>query len=48
MGGVGDVLVWVAWGECLRGWRATVGGVGSVQLGLHVIIIAIVIIEILT
>ena len=23
---VGDVLAWVAWVACLRGWRASVGG----------------------
>ena len=33
MGGVGDVLAWVAWVACFRGWCASVcsvGGVGDV------------------
>ena len=27
---MGDMLVWVAWVECLRGWRASVGGMSGV------------------
>ena len=30
VGGMGDVLAWVAWKACLREWRDSVGSVGGV------------------
>ena len=27
---MGGLLAWVAWVTCLRGWRASVGGMGGV------------------
>ena len=27
---MGGMLAWIAWVACLRGWHASVGGVGAV------------------